>query len=71
MSFIETDERKELRAAVAALGKKYGSEYFSKCAKEDLKTTELWKRPVTWDSSASTCPRSMAVAGPGCTSCQS
>ncbi|HNP57210.1 MAG TPA: acyl-CoA dehydrogenase family protein [Gordonia sp. (in: high G+C Gram-positive bacteria)] len=43
MSFIETDERKELRAAVAALGKKYGSEYFSKCAKEDLKTTELWK----------------------------
>ncbi|GED99336.1 acyl-CoA dehydrogenase family protein [Gordonia crocea] len=43
MSFIETDERKELRAAVAALGKKYGAEYFQKCAKEDLKTTELWK----------------------------
>ncbi|GAB10504.1 putative acyl-CoA dehydrogenase [Gordonia araii NBRC 100433] len=43
MSFIESDERKELRSAVAALGKKYGAEYFRKCAKEDLKTTDLWK----------------------------
>ncbi|MFT4201009.1 acyl-CoA dehydrogenase family protein [Gordonia sp. (in: high G+C Gram-positive bacteria)] len=43
MSYIESDERKALRAAVAALAGKYGQEYFRKCAKEDLKTTELWK----------------------------
>ena len=71
MSFIETDERKELRAAVAALGKKYGSEYFSKCAKEDLKTTELWKEAGDLGFIGVNLPRSMAVAGPGCTSCQS
>ncbi|MFT3900892.1 MAG: acyl-CoA dehydrogenase family protein [Gordonia sp. (in: high G+C Gram-positive bacteria)] len=43
MSFIESDERKELRAAVAALGKKYGPDYFRTCAKEGRKTDELWQ----------------------------
>ncbi len=43
MSFIETQERTELRAAVAALGAKYGQDYFRKCAAQDLKTTQLWQ----------------------------
>ena len=43
MSFIETDEQKELRKAVAALGSKYGQRYFSECAREGRKTDELWR----------------------------
>lgn len=42
MSFIETEERAELRKAVAALAAKYGQEYFQKCAREGRKTDELW-----------------------------
>ncbi|WP_018178720.1 acyl-CoA dehydrogenase family protein [Jongsikchunia kroppenstedtii] len=42
MSFIETQERAELRKAVAALAAKYGQEYFMACAREGRKTDELW-----------------------------
>jgi len=41
-TFSESQERQELRKAVAALGAKYGSDYFLKAAKEGRKTTELW-----------------------------
>ena len=41
-TFVETQERQELRKAVAALGAKYGRDYFEKAAKEGRKTTELW-----------------------------
>lgn len=43
MHFTETDEQKELRAAVAALGAKYGPQYFQDCARQNRKTDELWK----------------------------
>ncbi|MFT4085795.1 MAG: acyl-CoA dehydrogenase family protein [Gordonia sp. (in: high G+C Gram-positive bacteria)] len=43
MSFVETPERTELRAAVAALGAKYGQQYFQDCARQDRKTDELWR----------------------------
>ncbi len=42
IAFTETQERKELRKAVAALGAKYGRDYFEKAAAEGRKTTELW-----------------------------
>lgn len=42
IAFTETRERKELRKAVAALGAKYGRDYFEKAAAEGRKTTELW-----------------------------
>lgn len=42
-TFTESEERQELRKAVAALGKKYGHDYFEKAAKEGRKTTELWQ----------------------------
>lgn len=42
VAFTETQERKELRKAVAALGAKYGRDYFEKAAAEGRKTTELW-----------------------------
>jgi alkylation response protein AidB-like acyl-CoA dehydrogenase len=42
MSFIESDERKALRAAVAELGAKYGPEYYQRKAKAGEKTSELW-----------------------------
>lgn len=43
MSFIETPERAELRAAVSGLANKYGMEYFRDCAREGRKTDELWR----------------------------
>lgn len=42
MTFVETPERAELRAAVAGLARKYGQDYFRKCADEDRKTDEMW-----------------------------
>lgn len=42
-TFTESEERLELRKAVADLGKKYGRDYFEKAAKEGRKTTELWQ----------------------------
>jgi alkylation response protein AidB-like acyl-CoA dehydrogenase len=41
-AFTETDEHRELRAAVAALATKYGQDYFRACAREGRKTDELW-----------------------------
>ncbi|GAA2626209.1 acyl-CoA dehydrogenase [Actinomadura fulvescens] len=42
MSFIETEERQALRAAVAELGAKYGPSYYVEKAKSGGKTDELW-----------------------------
>ncbi|ORM32130.1 acyl-CoA dehydrogenase family protein [Williamsia sp. 1135] len=42
MSFVETDEQKALRSSVAALGGRFGSEYFQECARAGRKTDELW-----------------------------
>jgi alkylation response protein AidB-like acyl-CoA dehydrogenase len=41
-TFTESIERQELRKAVAALGTRYGRDYFEKAAAEGRKTTELW-----------------------------
>ncbi|WP_199440818.1 acyl-CoA dehydrogenase family protein [Umezawaea beigongshangensis] len=41
-AFIETEERRALRAAVAALGARYGHEYFTAKARAGEKTAELW-----------------------------
>ncbi|WP_066911134.1 acyl-CoA dehydrogenase family protein [Millisia brevis] len=40
--FVETDERKQLRAAVAALGETYGQDYFMAKARNGEKLDELW-----------------------------
>jgi len=42
MSFIETAERQDLRAAVAKLGASYGHEYFVAQARSGLHCDELW-----------------------------
>ena len=42
MDFIETDEQKALRAAVADLGKRFGREYVQPRAKAREPLTELW-----------------------------
>jgi alkylation response protein AidB-like acyl-CoA dehydrogenase len=42
MSFVETEERRALRAAVAELGAKYGTSYYIEKAKTGGKTHELW-----------------------------
>lgn len=42
MSFVESDERRALRAAVAELGAKYGPDYYRRKAASGEKTQELW-----------------------------
>ncbi|MEF3112562.1 acyl-CoA dehydrogenase family protein [Streptomyces chrestomyceticus] len=39
---IETEEHRALRASVAALGKRYGREYFARVVAEGKHTDELW-----------------------------
>jgi len=43
MSFVETEERRALRAAVRELGRKYGYAYFNERARSGGQTTELWQ----------------------------
>ena len=42
MSFIETDEQKALRQAVAAMAANYGQDYYLEKARSGQHTTELW-----------------------------
>ncbi|TDW18261.1 acyl-CoA dehydrogenase family protein [Kribbella kalugense] len=42
MSFVESEERSELRKVVSELGKKYGYEWFNRQARSGGHTTELW-----------------------------
>ncbi|NUR95879.1 MAG: acyl-CoA dehydrogenase [Kribbellaceae bacterium] len=42
MSYVESEERRELRKVVAELGKKYGYEWFNRQARTGGHTTELW-----------------------------
>jgi alkylation response protein AidB-like acyl-CoA dehydrogenase len=42
MNFVESEERQALREAVAALGKRYGHEYYVKQARSGGHTDELW-----------------------------
>ncbi|GAA4090815.1 acyl-CoA dehydrogenase [Actinomadura miaoliensis] len=42
MSFVESEERRALREAVAALGAKYGPAYYVEKARSGEKTSELW-----------------------------
>ncbi|MEV0793026.1 acyl-CoA dehydrogenase family protein [Kribbella sp. NPDC050459] len=42
MSFVESEERHELRRVVGELGKKYGYEWFNRQARTGGHTTELW-----------------------------
>lgn len=42
MNFVETEERRALRAAVGELGKKYGYAYFNERARSGQRVTELW-----------------------------
>ncbi|WP_432885035.1 acyl-CoA dehydrogenase family protein [Kribbella sp. CA-245084] len=42
MSYVESEERRELRKVVSELGKKYGYEWFNRQARSGGHTTELW-----------------------------
>jgi alkylation response protein AidB-like acyl-CoA dehydrogenase len=42
VNFVETEERRALRAAVSELGKKYGYAYFNERARSGQRVTELW-----------------------------
>ena len=47
-SVLETEEHKALRAAVSALGKRYGHEYLTKVIAEKSHPTELWAEAAEW-----------------------
>ncbi|MFH0245655.1 acyl-CoA dehydrogenase family protein [Streptomyces sp. HK10] len=42
-ALLETDEQRALRAAVTALGKRYGREYFERVRRAGGQTDELWR----------------------------
>jgi alkylation response protein AidB-like acyl-CoA dehydrogenase len=42
-ALLESEERRALRSAVAALGKRYGREYFTTAVREGRQTDELWR----------------------------
>ncbi|MEY9871171.1 alkylation response protein AidB-like acyl-CoA dehydrogenase [Streptacidiphilus sp. MAP12-33] len=42
-TFVESEERRDLRAAVRALGSRYGLEYLTACGKERRHPDELWR----------------------------
>lgn len=42
MDFRETDEQAMLRQAVGSIASKYGNEYYSRCARQGVKSEELW-----------------------------
>ncbi|MEZ0068282.1 alkylation response protein AidB-like acyl-CoA dehydrogenase [Streptacidiphilus sp. MAP12-20] len=42
-TFVESEERRDLRAAVRALGSRYGLEYSLACGKEHRPADELWR----------------------------
>jgi alkylation response protein AidB-like acyl-CoA dehydrogenase len=42
INFVESEERRDLRAAVHRLGSRYGESYFYGAAARGAKTTELW-----------------------------
>ena len=41
-TFVESEERRDLRAAVRALGSRYGLDYFLACGREGRSPDELW-----------------------------
>ncbi|PWI41562.1 acyl-CoA dehydrogenase family protein [Streptomyces sp. ICBB 8177] len=42
-ALVESAERRELRASVAALGRRFGREYFTTAVREGRQTDELWR----------------------------
>lgn len=43
MDFAETDEQQLLRQSVATIAAKYGHDYYTRCARQGIKTDELWR----------------------------
>jgi alkylation response protein AidB-like acyl-CoA dehydrogenase len=46
-ALLETEEQRDLRAAVAALGKRYGREYFTGAVADGKHTDELWSEAAS------------------------
>lgn len=69
MSFIETEEQKALRQAVAAMVANYGQDYYLEKARAGQHTTELWNEAGKVGFIGVNLPRSTAAAAPACTSC--
>lgn len=58
---IESEEHRALRKAVAALGARYGREYFAKVVAEGKHTDELWSEAARLGYLGVNLPRSTAA----------
>ena len=66
MNFTENDEQRALRAAVAALGNRYGYAYFTKQARSGGRLTELWQEAGRLGFIGVNLPEQYGGGGAGC-----
>lgn len=70
MELCESQEQRDLRAAVAAIARSYGHEYYLAKSLAGEKSSELWQEIGKQGFWGLTSPSSTAVAAPVSTSCR-
>lgn len=66
-ALLETEEQRDLRSAVAALGKRYGREYFTGVVAEGKHTDELWAEAASLGYLGVNLPEEYGGGGSGMT----
>ncbi len=65
-AMLESEERRALRAAVAALGRRFGREYFTTAVREGRQTDELWQEAGKLGYLGVNLPEEYGGGGGGC-----
>ncbi len=66
-ALLESEEQRDLRAAVAALGKRYGREYFTDVVRDGKHTDELWAEAASLGYLGVNLPEEYGGGGAGIT----
>jgi alkylation response protein AidB-like acyl-CoA dehydrogenase len=66
-ALLESEEQRDLRAAVAALGKRYGREYFADVVRDGKHTDELWAEAASLGYLGVNLPEEYGGGGSGIT----
>ncbi|GGO46084.1 acyl-CoA dehydrogenase [Streptomyces daqingensis] len=66
-ALLESEEQRDLRAAVAALGKRYGREYFTDVVRDGKHTDELWAEAASLGYLGVNLPEEYGGGGSGIT----